>query len=218
MMETLKDVLNVALRIVGALSVPLLIISIVFMIKNLRRAYPVRPKGLALQTLTPVLVFVIYALLLSLDPPKIASGVLFVVGIGLGVVSSLTTRLGLDSGQVVGRRSIWYLVAWAVTFSVTQLLAVFARSEYAAWGFTTLYFSLGLTLGTNAMLFVRRQRILAGDESPADLTLTAPGPAPAPAYAVPGPVLAPPPARCPGCGRPVDPGARFCTGCGVRLA
>jgi len=198
MMEILKDVLNVVLRVVGALSVPLLVVSIFFMIKNLRRPYPVLPKGLALQTLAPVLVFVVYALLLSLDPPKIASGALFVVGIGLGVASSLTTKLGLDGGHVIGRRSIWYLVAWAVTFSVTQLLAVFARSEYAAWGFTTLYFSLGLTLGTNGTLFARRQRILAGDE---------------PAAATPSPL-----ARCPGCGRPVESGARFCTGCGVRLA
>lgn len=217
MMETLKDILDVVLRIVGVLSVPLLVVSIVFMVKNLRRAYPVRPKGLALQTLSPVLVFVVYALLLSLDPPKLASGALLVVGIGLGVVSSLATKLVLDSGQVVGRRSVWYLVAWAASFSVTQLLAVFARAEYAAWGFTTLYFSLGLTLGTNAMLLVRRQRILGGEEIPAELTVTPPAIAAPPAYAPPGPQprLLP---RCPGCGRPVEPGARFCTGCGVRLA
>lgn len=142
------------------------------------------------------------------------------MGIGLGVASSLTTRLGLDSGQVIGLRSIWYLVAWAVTFSVTQLLAVFARSEHAAWGFTTLYFSLGLTLGTNGTLLARRQRILAGDEPAAELALAVavPGPARSPMFATPGPAAPPPLARCPGCGRPVDPGARFCTSCGVRLA
>lgn len=219
MMEILKDVLDVVLRIIGALSVPLLVVSIFFMIKNLRRASPVRPKGLALQTLSPLLVFVVYALLLSLDPPKIASGALFVLGIGLGVASSLTTRLGLEAGEVIGRRSIWYLVAWAVTFSVTQLLAVFARAEHAAWGFATLYFSLGLTLGTNGTLLARRQRVLAGDEPAAEL-------APAPAVAGPAPPPSPtgagaapqPQWGCPGCGRPVDPGARFCTRCGVRLA
>lgn len=209
MIETLKAILDVVLRAIGFLSVPMLVVSIVFMIKNLRRAHPVRPKGLALQTATPLAVFVVYALLLSLDPPKLASGVLLMVGLGLGIVSSMTTHLGLERGQVIGQRNIWYLVAWAVTFSITQLLAVFARSEYAAWGFTTLYFSLGLTLGTNGTLLVRRDRILSGAE---------------PATAAPAAVAAPAvgliatPATCPGCGLAVEPGVRFCTRCGVRLA
>ena len=206
-MEILKDILDVVLRIVGFLSIPVLVFSIFLMIKNLRRLYPVKPSGLALQTATPLFVFVIYALLLSLDPPKIPSGLLFVVGIGLGILASLTTRLGMSGGQVIGQRSIWYLVAWAVTFSATQLLAVFARSEYAAWGFSTLYFSFGLTLGTNGTLFVRRQRVLAGDEAPAELH----GSAASATARVPA-------AACPNCGSAIDVGTRFCTRCGVRLA
>lgn len=207
MMEILKDILNVVLRIVGFLSIPILVVSIILMIKNLRRVSPVRLKGLVFQSFSPLVVFVIYALFLSLDPPRIASGLLFAVGLGLGILSSLTTRLGLARGEVVGQRSIWYLVAWAVTFSVTQLLAVFARSEYVAWGFSTLYFSLGLTLGTTGTLFARRQRILAGDEAPAELPPASPASAPRAIGAT-----------CPRCGEPLDAGARFCTRCGVRLA
>lgn len=208
MMETLKTVLDIALRILGILSIPLLIWSVVVMIKNLKKPRPLRTKDLVVQTLTPVAVFIVYALLLGLDPPRVPSALLLVAGLALGALSSRATRLWLAGGQVIGRRSVWYLVAWSATFAITQALSAFARPEYAAWGFSTMYFSFGLTLGTNAMLAMRRQRVLDGVEQSA-------APPATPALALSAAAAGVP---CASCGHPSPPGARFCTRCGVRLA
>ncbi len=203
-MDTFWNVVDVLLKIVGFLSIPLLVFSVILMVRGLKKYQPIQPKGLLIQMGIPVAMLLAYGYFMDLEPPKTASQLLFVAGAAAGLLASRTTRLELSWGQVFGKRNGWYLVAWAATFGITQLLALFARREYVAWGFSTLYFSLGLTLATNLALLMRRQAMLgAGARAMV---------APAPAWSASAGTV------CPGCGQVVPQGGSFCPDCGTAVS
>jgi hypothetical protein len=121
------------------------------------------------------------------------SWVLIAAGLVAGGLQSRTTALTVRGDRVLGKRSGWFLIVWGLAFTITQLLAVFARGGMASYGLLTIYFATGLSIGANLGLFMRRQQVLSHSGAPTAMT-------------------------CPGCGTEMQPGTRFCTGCGRELA
>ena len=192
------------LKIVGYLAIPVTILSVLWMIKTLRRPKPVTFPSLVIQIALPVLVLLVYSLLLHVSVNPALAWPLFAAGLVLGVISGQTTKLNVNKGKVYGQRSVWYLVVWALTFSVTQLLSLMQRRGIVALGLATMYFSTGLAIGTNVSFMYRRWRLLS---KPEELALV-----PAPAYAAAGAAVA-----CPNCGAANAISRKFCGECGKTL-
>jgi hypothetical protein len=171
---------------------------------------------------TTVLVPVVYISVLGIDPPRLPSGFLWLVGIGVGLVWANTTALSQAAdGAVMGRRSVWYLWVWGGTFLLTQFLALVGSRGLASVGISTIYLSMGLAIGTNGNLLYRRSQVAKGrPDAPLGPVVgrsTAVATAGAPGATAAYPVSRQQPAQqtaCPSCGQSVPPGGEFCVACG----
>jgi len=226
------DIVNLIFRIIGILSIPLTLVAIALMIRSLRHEQQVTARSLIIQLATSPVFLAVYAWLLGVSVSLRIAVPMLIVGLAVGVVWGHTTKLRLTRrGRVAGRRSIWYLAIWALTFTVTQGLALWASSEVVAHALSTMYFSTGAAAGMNGYLLFRHWRLLSGAPAPLRCpacgavggrgqkfcvrcgTALAPPPAPAPAPANASAAGA----ACPGCGYANQPDTNFCINCGRQL-
>lgn len=214
-METFWRIVDFTLRIIGFLSIPLILWTIFHMVRTLRKPHPIRIKSLVVQMLIPVGTLIIYGFILGVEPPRLLSAFLLAVGLVAGVLTSRTTAMQLQGETVVGTRSAWFLLAWGASFTITQLMAIVASPELASWGFSTMYFSLGLTLATNGSLLYHRQMTTSGAAATTGFSMSRVVAVAQSTLAAQAPQAS---VGCHSCGTTNPAGARFCVGCGARLA
>jgi len=218
--------MEVFLKVLGYLSIPLLLLSVIFMIRSLRRDRRLRSRSLLIPIFISIVFLIVYNSLLGVSPPTILSFILMILGLAFGSLWGRTTHLTMREGMVYGRRSVWYLVIWALSIGITQLMALTVSSAAVAYGLSTIYFTTGLAVGTNSSLLFRRSRL--GPASVPEITWPNCGtinggtrkfcmqcgqalaPVIASAQAVPAS------SRCPQCGHVTQPGTSFCGNCGQR--
>jgi hypothetical protein len=156
------DLLTPLLKIVGFLSIPVVVVSIFLMIKSIGRRRRISQRGLLIQLGLSPTFLVVYALLLGVGVAVKWAIPLIVVGLGIGLFWGQGTRLDVRSGETYGTRSIWYLLAWGVSFVLTQMLALFASDGATAGGLAVMVFSTSAAVGMNGLLLLRRSTLLSG--------------------------------------------------------
>ncbi len=170
-MPAWSDIWYWVLKALAVLAIPLMVFSAVMMIRTVGKEQRVKLAPVVLQAVSPFIVLGVYAYFLKLEPPQWLSILLLVVGVALGVVWSRSVRMRVQGRAVISKRSVLYVVLWALTLVVTQTLAVFTNTEFAAYAYSTMYFSAGVAAGLNiAMLLrgttlVRAQVAVAGGPS-----------------------------------------------------
>lgn len=189
---------EVVLNAIVVLSIGAIGVAAFVMIRSIRRETALRPAGPAVGALVSVLVLWAYVGLLHVEVRSALSWLLLFAGLVTGALWSRTTALTVRGGVVFGRRSPWYVVVWAATLALSQLLALFASREAAAYGLSTVFFSTGLSLGLNVALIARWSAARNAPLAP---------------YAP----LAPHTRACLRCGTPTGDPERFCRTCGAPL-
>ena len=94
----------------------------------------------------------------------------FLVGLVIGAIRGLTTRLSYGGGQVVGRRSWLFLLGWGGSLVLAQALAMAGSALLASAGLIPLYLTTGTEVGVQANLLLRcvlMGRVAGGRPSPA---------------------------------------------------
>ena len=157
--------MEIFLRIIGYLSIVLVMISFGFMIRNLRRGRHLTIRSLIIPILMSILLLGVYYYLLGTAGLTAISIGLMVLGFILGMLWSRTTKLSIKGNSVHAKRSIGYLVIWGISIVITQFMAVAATPELASYGVSTIFFSTGLAVSNNAGLLVRRQQNLKRTKS-----------------------------------------------------
>ena len=183
--------MDIVLKIIGWVSIPLLIFAVWMMIRSLQKERTITIPRLLLQVAIGIVMLIVYVIFLKISPPTAWSWVLIAAGLLIGLLQSRTTSLRVDQGKVLGKRSVWFLVVWAAAFSITQLLALMGQGVAASYGLLTVYLATGLSIGANFGLMIQRQRVLVKATSGA--------------------------ISCPSCGRDIPVGTNFCIGCGAQL-
>gem|GEM_PF-4269062 len=155
----LQDIWYWAMKVLAALSIPLVIVSAVLMVRAVGRRQRFSVRATVIQALTPLAVLGVYSVFVKLDPPWWLAMLMLAGGVALGVVSSRTVALEVGDGAVVTRSSALTIIVWAVTLVLVQILSVAAGRGVVAYAYTTLYFSVGLSLAAGATLLARRAAV-----------------------------------------------------------
>lgn len=148
--------------VAGAISAALLL----WAIRTMRRPCPIRwhtpMLGLAMSLVGT-------AAYLALVNPRVAwlwAGLLLILGCGLGYLQGRQTRLFWKEEGVWGERSMVYMWLWGAAYLATQGLGQLQNALLYAVGVLTLFFTLGIAIGSNLNIAVRRGR-LAREGEPA---------------------------------------------------
>lgn len=155
------DLLTVIFRIVGFLSIPLVLFSVYMMVRSIGRARRITRRSLFIQLGMSPVFLIGYSLLLGVSIAFKWAVPLVVLGLGVGGFWGLSTALTLRGSQVMGTRSTWYIILWGASFALTQALALFATEGAAAGGLATMCFSMGTAVGMNAGLLLRHYMLLS---------------------------------------------------------
>lgn len=168
----------VVFLILGYLSIPVLIVSVGFTIRSIRREQQVTitNRSLLIPMVVVGVIVLTYVTLLDVTTTATTTWLPLVGGAAAGWWwCHATTRLTFDGSRVLGAKTVWVLVPWVTSMVLTQALALAQSELTVSLGFPVLFAASGLTLGEHAGLFRLRSRLLTGRPSP---------PAPAAAAAV----------------------------------
>lgn len=146
----------VALKVLGFLAIPMVVVSAALMIRTLRRETQIKTGPVVLRAITPVAVLAVYSVFLKLQPPWWLVAPLLLGGVALGIATTRTVLVFSHDGAAVSRRSALSIVIWAVTLVLTQALALVVRADIVSFAYATLYFSVGLTAAENGALLLKR--------------------------------------------------------------
>ena len=78
------------------------------------------------------------------------------LGLLLGFLGGLTTRLHAKDGQVMGKRSLFFLACWGASWALGEFLNLFGSTLLASAGLLPIFFSTGAQVGVNGNLFLFR--------------------------------------------------------------
>jgi len=154
------------LRVVGYLSIPVLLISVGMTVRSIRReqAVTVTVRSAMLPMIIVSVMLWIYLVLLGVTSSAAATWLPFAAGIAFGLWwTTRTTRLTVSDGRVLGAKTAWVLLPWAISMSLTQGLALTESSLTVPVGFTVLFAVSGLVIGENVAVLQRRARLLGGN-------------------------------------------------------
>lgn len=159
-----ENPLQVFFTLLSVAGTAMMLLSVVSMLLTFRRAKTLAPFAL-LVSLGVSLFSTMLSLWFAAELPS--AGVLalgLVVGAGAGLGWSYTTLLYLDGDHVCGRGTAWYLLIWAASFAVNQLVAsIFGGGGTAA---AMMIVSAGLAAGNTVGLVLRVRRVAAALAAP----------------------------------------------------
>ena len=156
------EYLGIIGRILGILSIPLLLFTIWGLIRQVRKEQRLRMSTPVIGLVMAPVTLLINLVFLRQAFPAFLGPAMLVMGLGLGLAWGQTNRVYRRGDNLVGKRSIFHLVFWGISYAITQLLATFMPAYVVAGGLAAMFFSTGSTLGTNLNLMVRMLRLPRG--------------------------------------------------------
>jgi hypothetical protein len=179
--------MNTFLAAVGYLSIAAVGVSVYRMVMTLSRERRLRPRDLGLAAAFSVALLVVFVAVLDVEAAG-TSWLLLAAGAVAGIAVVRTAEMRAVGGEVLVKRSHWFLVVWAVGFAYAQLALLGLAPGGPASGLGAMFFATGATLGSSVTMLYRRGRELG----------TGAG-------------------TCPHCGTSTHAGAPRCHGCGWRI-
>lgn len=125
------------------------------MLLTYRRERRIRAGSLLVSMAIGIVTLVAFALISGARTSPLIAVPVLAFGLLVGTVRGWTTRLSVRDGQVVGRGSPVFLLGWAGSFVVAQLLNLLGSALLASTGLILLFLSTGTQVGMNANTLIR---------------------------------------------------------------
>ena len=151
--------MNTAFEIIGWLSIPLTLVSVIYMVVTWRRQRRLSSWSLWTPILVALLALWAYVALIDLDPSPLRTWLPFLGLLVAGLYLGHNSKLELHDGDVSAARNPWSFLVWVASFTITQLVALLAPGSAEAM-LSLLFAATGLTIGEQLALVASRTNVL----------------------------------------------------------
>jgi hypothetical protein len=142
-------------QIVTVLSSALTVVGTIVIVFTYRRERTLRARDLVLNVAISIVMLATFALLTRPGVRPLLASTALLLGLGIGLVRGLFTRLALRGGQVVGRHSLLFLLGWGLSYALAAALNLLGSALASAAGMLALCLSTGTQIGLNGWLLIR---------------------------------------------------------------
>ncbi|MGD9029514.1 MAG: hypothetical protein PVG25_06845 [Anaerolineae bacterium] len=144
------------LRLIGFLSAVFTLVLTVLMLFNFRKERRIGAVSPLLSAAVSLLLLPVF-MLLSGARLKLLLGIpILALGLLIGFLRGMATRLTYKDGQVIGRNSMLFLLGWGGSLVLAQLLTLGGSALLASVGLMPMFLSTGTQVGMNGNIFLRR--------------------------------------------------------------
>lgn len=186
-------VIPIIMKIVSIVFLIVFILSVVFLVFTFRKPKKVSILSLILPVVISVITFAVYSFFMHYKPSILVLVFMGSAGLFIGILWSQSTLVYAESGQVMSRNSVWYLVAWGSVFALTQLISIVTKRPPSI--------IMALLIMSTASIIGMNGRIMQRYFSVRSNLGTSGGSLP----------------TCSHCGATVGSGSAFCNKCGNKL-
>jgi hypothetical protein len=151
--------MDTAFRIIGYLSVPVVLVGLGVAIWSTLRERPLRGRTLLLVAGIGFAYLIVHDLLRGDEIVRPLGWVVAGVGGLLGASWAERSRLRSVPGSVLAKGAAWYLAVWGTALVVAQLSALGVLGEDQWPGIYAVYLTTGLVPGSNLALWFRLSQV-----------------------------------------------------------
>lgn len=144
------------LRLVGLLSTGLSILLVIVMLATFHRERRLGAFSLLISGAVSLVMLPVFVLLSGARLNLLIAIPLFLLGLLIGTLRGITTRLYWRDGRVLARHSIWFLIGWGISLILAQILVLLGSALAGAVGLMPLTLSTGTQAAIAGNLLLRR--------------------------------------------------------------
>ena len=126
------------------------------MLISFRKARPIGPLRLLLSAALSLVILPAYLLIAGVRLNLWIGSALFLLGVFLGALRGLAVRLYHQEDRIVGKYSLLSLLLWGFSLGLAILLGQARSPVIAALGLIPLFFTTGVQVSMNLVIFLRR--------------------------------------------------------------
>lgn len=186
-------VIPIIMKIVSIVFLIVFILSVVFLVFTFRKPKKVSMLSLILPIVISLITFAVFSFFVNYKPSMLVLVLMGSAGLCIGILWSQSTRVYIDSGTVMSRNSIWYLVVWGAVFALTQLIFIVTQRPPSII-MALLIMSTASIIGMNGRIMQRYFSVRSNPDTSGESLPT-----------------------CSHCGASVGSGSAFCNKCGNKL-
>ncbi|MBN1363702.1 MAG: hypothetical protein JW976_02755 [Syntrophaceae bacterium] len=120
-------VIPIIMKIISIVFLIVFILSVIFLIFTFRKPKKMSLVSLILPIVISLITFTVFSFFIYYKPSILVLVLMGSAGLFIGIIWSQSTRVYVESGTVMSRNSIWYLVVWGAVFALTQLISIVTK-------------------------------------------------------------------------------------------
>ncbi|MFH1509488.1 MAG: hypothetical protein ABIE68_04955 [bacterium] len=162
-MEILYFLLNWGLKIIGILFLVLFFFTIFSEVVNFKKSKEVKSNSLIMSIIMAVgMLFIfdwLYGLNFAPGSKWIYYGLWPLVGAGIGIGLSMTTKVTKVGGKVLSTGNIWYLAIWSISVLIIQFMSLLEIYSGISSIKVTVIVTTAILISGNIMLLMRSNKV-----------------------------------------------------------
>jgi len=132
---------------------------IIRMVRKYRRVRAISKKNCLIGIVFPILILLVYSVIIGTSLPPVVLLFLFGFGLTLGLFQGKKTKVWIDNNLPRAQNTVWFLVIWVISYSLTHLLIAVGSSMSMNIGIGTMCLTTAIALGTQGNIMVRLSRL-----------------------------------------------------------
>ena len=148
--------MNTVLQLINLLASFVTLAVTVRGLLEFRKERPIRALSLFISALLSLLILAAFTRLSGARLTPLLGVPILALGVLIGFLRGLATRLYRRDGKVLGKNSMLFLLGWGGSLAMAQLLNMLGSALASSLGLMPLLLSTGTQVGISGNLFLRR--------------------------------------------------------------